>query len=112
MRGADVAGRRVLLVDDAVSRGTAAEAFVDQLTRAGADVVGLFVLVDMRDVADTVTPTAAALPTESISTYLGVLAAAAANGSLDPHVRDLAVDALVNRWTDGDPRWDLLPQAA
>ena len=55
VRGADVAGRRVLLVDDAVSSGTSVERFTAALAGAGAEVVGVFVLVDMRDVADTVT---------------------------------------------------------
>jgi orotate phosphoribosyltransferase len=112
VRGAEVAGRRVLLVDDAVSSGAAVERFTASLVRAGAEVVGVFVLVDMRAVADTVTSVAAALPTESVSTYLEVLALAAANGILDPAVHELSVDAIVNRWTDDDPRWDLLPMAA
>ena len=112
VRGAEVAGRRVLLVDDAVSSGTAVERFTASLIGAGADVVGVFVLVDMRDVADSVTRVAAALPTESVSTYLEVLRLAAANGVLDPAVHELSVDAIVNRWTEDDPRWDLLPIAA
>jgi orotate phosphoribosyltransferase len=112
VRGTDVSGRRVLLVDDAVSSGAAVEAFVEQLTTAGAEVTALFVLVDMRDVADSVSPVAADLPTESVSTYLEVLASAAAQGVLDHRVHELAVDAIVNRWADQDPRWALLPQAA
>jgi orotate phosphoribosyltransferase len=112
VRGAQVAGRRVLLVDDAVSSGTAVERFSAALVGAGAEVVGVFVLVDMRDVADTVTSMAAALPTESVSTYLQVLELATANGVLDRAVHVLSVDAIVNRWTEDDPRWDLLPMAA
>jgi orotate phosphoribosyltransferase len=112
VRGADVVGRRVLLVDDAVSSGAAVERFTEALVRAGAEVVAVFVLVDMREVADTVTSVAAALPTESVSTYLQVLDLATANGLLDPAVHELSVDAIVNRWTDDDPRWDLLPAAA
>ena len=110
--GADVAGRRVLLVDDAVSSGTAVERFTASLAGAGAEVVGVFVLVDMRDVADTVTDVASALPTESVSTYLQVLTLATANGLLDPAVHDLSVDAILNHWTEDDPRWDLLLVAA
>lgn len=112
VRGADVAGRRVLLVDDAVASGTAVERFTAALTRAGAEVVAVFVLVDMREVADSVTSVAAALPTESVSTYLQVLELATAGGVLDPAVHALSVDAIVNRWTAEDPRWDLLPVAA
>ena len=112
VRGADVAGRRVLLVDDAVSSGTAVERFTAALTGVGAEVVGVFVLVDMREVADTVSSVAAALPKESVATYLQVLDLAAAEGILDPAVHNLSVDAIVNRWTDDDPRWDLLPLAA
>jgi orotate phosphoribosyltransferase len=112
VRGAEVAGRRVLLVDDAIWSGAAVERFTAALQGAGADVVGVFVLVDMRDVADKVTSVAAALPTESVTTYLQALDLATANGVLAPAVHDLSVDAIVNRWTENDPRWDLLPVAA
>jgi orotate phosphoribosyltransferase len=112
VRGADVAGRRVLFVDDAISSGRSVERFTAALALAGAEVVGVFVLVDMREVADTVTSVAAALPTESVSTYLQVLSDAAADGVLDPAVHALSVDAIINRWTDEDPRWALLPAAA
>jgi orotate phosphoribosyltransferase len=71
-----------------------------------------FVLVDMRAVAETVTPVAAALPTEPVSTYLQIVELAAATGILDAAVHALSVDAIVNRWTDEDPRGDLLPEAA
>ena len=37
---------------------------------------------------------------------------AMAGGVLDPAVHDLSVDAIVNHWTEDDPRWDLLPVAA
>jgi orotate phosphoribosyltransferase len=109
VRGADVAGRRVLLVDDAISSGASVERFSASLAGVGAEVVGVFVLVDMRDVAAAVSPVAAALATEAVSTYLEVLDLATANGLLDPALHKLTVDAIVNRWTDDDSRWDLLP---
>ena len=109
VRGAEVAGRRVLLVDDAVSSGTAVERFTAALVGAGADVAGVFVLVDMRETAGTVSNVAATLPTESVGTYLQVLTLATAARLLDPAVLTLSVDAIVNRWVDDDPRWDLLP---
>lgn len=112
VRGAEVAGRRVLLVDDAIWSGAAVERFSAALALAGAEVVGVFVLVDMRDVADTVSSAAAALPTQSVSTYLQVLDLATANGLLEPAVHALSVDAIVNHWTEDDPRWDLLPAVA
>jgi orotate phosphoribosyltransferase len=112
VRGAPVAGRRVLLVDDAVSSGTAVERFAATLSGEGAEVAGVFVLVDMRDVADTVTSVAAALPTASVSTYLQVLCIATANRLLDPAVYELSVDAIQNGWPEDDPRWDRLPMAA
>jgi orotate phosphoribosyltransferase len=108
VRGAEVKGRRVLLVDDAVSQGNAIEAFTKELRGEGATVVGVFVVVDMRDVADSVAPAANALPIESITTYLQLLAAATEIGVLDQSTHDLAVDALVNHWSDDDPRWMLL----
>ena len=109
VRGADVAGRRVLLVDDAISTGTSVERFTASLAGVGAEVVGVFVLVDMRDVAATVSPVAAALATDAVSTYLQVLDLATTNGLLDAALHKLTADAIVNRWTDDDPRWDLLP---
>jgi orotate phosphoribosyltransferase len=112
VRGSAVAGRRVLLVDDAVSSGRALEAFADELQREGANLVGLFALVDMRDVAPSVAPIATTIPIESIATYLEVLAAATDHGILDPATHQLAVDALVNHWPDDDPRWTLLNHAA
>jgi orotate phosphoribosyltransferase len=112
VRGADVVGARVLLVDDGIYSGGAVESFTAALTRAGAEVVGVFVLVDMRDVADSVTSVAAALPTEAVSSYLQILGLATDNGLLDPAVHELSVEALVGRWTENDPRWDLLPMAS
>lgn len=112
VRGAMVTGRRVLLVDDAVSSGSAVEAFAGQLQKEGAILAGVFTLVDMRDVAASVSPVAAALPIESVATYLEVLDAATQLGVLDPSVHRLAVDALVNHWADDDPRWKLLAAAA
>jgi orotate phosphoribosyltransferase len=99
-------------VDDAVSSGASVERFAASLAGVGAEVVGVFVLVDMRDVADTVSPVAAALPTDAVSTYLQVLDHATANGLLDPALHGLTVDAIVNRWPDDDPRWDLIPVTA
>jgi len=112
VRGADVAGRRVVLVDDAIASGASVERFAAALAGAGAEVVGVFVLVDMRDVAESVSSFAATLPTESVSSYLEVLDVATAKGLLDPVVHHLSVDALLNRWAQDDPRWDLLPAAA
>jgi hypothetical protein len=37
-----------------------------------------------------------------------VLTAATELGVLDPAIHQLAVDALVNHWSDDDPRWMLL----
>ena len=72
----------------------------------------MFVLVDMREVAHEVSSVAAALPTASVSTDLAILDLAAANGPLEPDVHELTVDAIVNRGSQDDPRWDLLPAAA
>ena len=112
VRGADVAGKRVLLVDDGIWRGTSLERFSDALKGAGAQVAGAFFLVDMREVADSVTSVAASLPTESVSTYFEVLSLATSHGLLDPTVHELSVDAIVNHWPEDDPRWELLPMAA
>jgi orotate phosphoribosyltransferase len=112
VRGADVEGRRVLLVDDAISTGTSVERFASSLVGVGAEVAAVFVLVDMREVAPTVSPVAAALRTDAVSTYLEVLDLAEANGLLESTLHKLTVDAIVNRWSDDDPRWDVLPVTA
>lgn len=112
VRGAEVGGRRLLLVDDAESSGASVEAFSGELAGVGGEVVGTFVLVDMRDVAVTVSEFAAGLPMASVTTYLGLLDLATANGMLDAAVHDLTVDALVNHWSKDDPRWNRLPGAA
>jgi orotate phosphoribosyltransferase len=109
VRGADVSGRRVLLADDGIWRGNAVEHCVKTLAGMGAEVEGVFCLVDMREVADTVTPTAASLPTWSVASYLQLLDLATVRGVLEPSVHDLSVDAIVNRWAQDDPRWGLLP---
>ena len=96
----------------AVSSGSSVERFTASLVGQGAEVIGVFVLVDMREVAESVSSVAAALPTESVASYFEVLDLATAHGLLDANVHRLTVDALVNRWSDDDPRWDLLPQAA
>jgi len=59
-----------------------------------------------------VTPTAKALPIESIGTQLQMLAVATDPGVLDPPVHQFVVDAHVDRSTDDDPRWALLDQTA
>jgi orotate phosphoribosyltransferase len=48
VRGADVRGRQVLLVDDAVSSGASLERFADELADEGAHLAGAFVLVAER----------------------------------------------------------------
>ncbi|RZU01906.1 orotate phosphoribosyltransferase [Kribbella rubisoli] len=77
VRGASVAGRHVLLVDDAMSQGTASlEGFAAELEQEGAIVTAAFTVVDMREVAGPVVPTARRLPIESIATYPQVLSTA------------------------------------
>ncbi|MDP9165710.1 MAG: orotate phosphoribosyltransferase [Actinomycetota bacterium] len=112
IRGATVSGRRVAFVDDAVWEGKAIEGFATSLEEAKAEVVGVFCLVDMRDVAAAVTPTARDLPTTSISGYLELLRLATAAGVLKPHWHALALDAIVHSWPDTDPRWAELEQAS
>jgi orotate phosphoribosyltransferase len=108
VRGASVAGRHVLLVDDAISQGISLEGFAAELEQEGAILAAAFTVVDMRDVATSVAPTARRLPIESIATYLQVLSTATELGVLDRTIHQLAVDALVNHWPDSDPRWSLL----
>ena len=88
----------MLLVDDAVSSGASVERFTAAFTGPGAHVVGVFVLVDMREVAGTVTSVAAALPTESVTPTSRSSPIAVAHGLLAPVVHHLSVDAIVNRW--------------
>ena len=98
----------MLLVDDAASSGPSLELFAGELADEGAELAGAFVLVDMRDVAEAVTAVACSVPTDAVSTYLHVLDLAAAGGILAATVHQLSVDALLNRWAEDDPRWDVL----
>lgn len=98
----------MLLVDDAVSSGASLERFAGELADEGAELAAAFVLVDMRDVAEAVTAVACSVPTDAVSTYLHVLDLAAAGGILAATVHQLSVDALVNRWAEDDPRWEVL----
>jgi orotate phosphoribosyltransferase len=98
-----------MLVDDAISSGGSVERFHASLTGVGAEVRGVFVLVDMRDVASKVASLATELPIDAVSTYLQVLDLALAGGLLDRTLHQLTVDAIVNRWADDDPRRDQLP---
>lgn len=74
-----------------------------------AEVVGVSVLVWFRrhrlDLGSQ-------LPTGSVGTCLQVLEPPTAGSVLDPALKKLTVDAIVNQRTDGDPRWDLLPVTA
>lgn len=108
VRGASVSNRRVLLVDDAVASGRSVEAFVGALQAEEATVLGVFSVVDMRDVAECVSPIAAALPMRSIATYREVVVAAGEHGVLSPRIGALAIDAITNHWRVDDPRWALL----
>ena len=110
--GHPVAGKRVLLVDDAVWRGSAISACAAQLAQAGATLVGVFCIVDMRDVADEVAAVARTLPMASICSYMELLAAAADVGVLGSDTHALVRDAIVNKWSDDDPRWSLLEEAS
>jgi orotate phosphoribosyltransferase len=98
-----------LLVDDAVSSGASVERFSAALADVGAEVAGVFVVVDMRDVAPNVADVACALPIAAATTYLELLDVATANAVLEPDVRDLSVQAMVQHWTADDPRWQQLP---
>jgi hypothetical protein len=51
---------------------------------------------------------ACAVATESVSTYLHVLDLAAHHGTLAPIVHELSVSAIVDRWAEDDPRWEVL----
>ncbi|GAA3635027.1 hypothetical protein GCM10022236_42030 [Microlunatus ginsengisoli] len=88
------------------------QAYTAETRREGAAVVGIFSVVDMRDVASSVSPGAAALRIAPIRGYLPLLDAATERGGLDPTTHWLAVDALLNHCEDDDARWarpDQLP---
>lgn len=68
--GATVAGRRVLIVDDVITAGTAIREAMRLLSSAGAHVVGVVVCLDRQEctsVADSVQESAAAAPLSAVS---------------------------------------------
>jgi orotate phosphoribosyltransferase len=89
-------------VDDAVSSGASRERFAAELADEGAELAGAFVLEDMRDMAEAVTPSVLGA-TESVSTYLHMLDLAGEHGILAPAVHELSVSTIVARWADDDP---------
>ena len=113
VRGADVAGRRVLFVDDAVSSGSSVERFTASLVGQGAEVdrrVRARRHARGRGVGEPAWPPRSrrsrSPPTWRSST------SPRRTASSTPTSTSSRVDALVNRWSDDDPRWELLPAQA
>lgn len=68
--GAEVAGRRVLIVDDVITAGTAIREAMAMLTAAHAHVVGVVVCLDRQEtasVAESVQESAAAAPLSAVA---------------------------------------------
>lgn len=100
IEGADVAGRRVVLLEDTISSGESALQAAAALRAAGADVTGCVAIFAWGWPATAAAFVAAATPLHTLTSLEDVLAAAQADGQLT------AGDAaLVARWSRDPQHW-------
>ena len=112
-RGADVQGRKVLIVDDAVWRGLSLRASARYIRELGGEVAGVFCLVDMRDLAPgywggTGPDNCGLHSFFACATYRELLHYALVGGVLDRRTHDLVLSCIDEHWTNEDPRWQEL----
>ena len=108
VRGAEVRGRRVLLVDDAVSSGASLERFAAELADEGAELAGAFVARRHARRGGSGGPVRL-LGGDGVGQHVSARARPR-RGSWHPrsHLHELSVNAIVNRWAEDDPRWEAL----
>ena len=80
--GASVAGKRVLIVDDVITAGTAIREAIGHIESAGGSVAGIVIALDRQEVLDVAQPVSAV---EAVRTATGVpvVAVATLNDLLD-----------------------------
>lgn len=113
-RGADVVGKRVLFVDDAIWRGDSFVGFADRIATAGGILVGAYCLVDMRPLAPDRWAGGGPLGRSVLyapSSYDDILDAVVDNDLLSPKFITLVRRCITEQWADDDPRWTLLDAA-
>lgn len=100
IEGADVAGRRVVLLEDTISSGESALHAAAVLRAAGANVVGCLAIFAWGWPDTAAAFAAAAMPLQTLTSLEDVLAVAQGDGQLDA---DAA--ALVARWAHDPHHW-------
>lgn len=110
-RGADLTGRRVLFVDDAIWRGKSYAGFADGIQVADATIVGVFCLVDMRGLCPELWVNGGPMldvPMYAPATYDDVLLQAQVGGVLSSELVELIRACVRERWPRTDERWSQL----
>ena len=106
IRGADVVGKRVIILDDATWTGKSIRSFVSSVEQAGGEVVCVFSVVDMRELApDSWSATDWDIPFEYCATYYEILDSAVHNGVLTNHQNRLIRSFITESWTPGNEKW-------
>lgn len=100
VEGGDVAGRRVLLIEDLVTTGSSSLAAVDALRAADARVIGVLAIVQygFREAADNFA--AASVPLRTLTDFRAILDEALAHGTLSE-----AQAAVVRDWFSDPHGW-------
>lgn len=88
VEGADVAGRRVVLVEDLISTGGSSLAAVEALRAAGAEVAGVVALFSYGFDVATDAFAAADVPLVVLSDYAALVDVASARGLVPPALRE------------------------
>jgi orotate phosphoribosyltransferase len=114
IRGADISGKRVLFVDDAIWRGDSLVGFAERIATAGGILVGAYCLVDMRPLAPDRWTGGGPLGSSVLfapSSYDDILDAVVENDLLPRQLMTLVRSCITEQWADDDPRWTLLEAA-
>lgn len=91
--GAPVAGKRVLIVDDVITAGTAIREAITQIRHAGGEVAGVVIALDRQEILDPDNPVSAVdavrnatgVPVVAVASLTDLLAFAEGNTALEQH---------------------------
>lgn len=109
-RGADVDGRRVVIIEDAIWTGKSIRGFEENVRRHGGDVVGYYSIIDMRELAPS-NWSGDKRRFGYAGTYFELLDAALRVGVFSPRIRQLVGNFIEKSWTPEHPDWVELDSA-
>ena len=93
LMGASVAGKRILIVDDVITAGTAIREAISHIETAGGTVAGVVIALDRQEILDPAQPISAVdsvrnstgVPVVAVATLADLLAFAADDATLQQH---------------------------